>query len=135
MIVFRVEDSEGGGPYNGAKAPYWADRERAGINISSTTSNHPLPGDDISGWSDLSIDTRSKYLFGFASLAELESWFNEKARAYYRDLGFKVAKYEVGPRSLKRGGHQVAFNKDRAKLIERTELIIFEKDRQLELTF
>jgi len=127
MQVYRVEDEDGGGPYNGENAPTaftgdWIKLINGNINKDGNDLvNQPSPYRDIPEWAE-PFTGHKRYRFGFRTIEQLHSWFHDGARQELDRRGFKWAKYEVPDQWVHVGGHQVAFDARRAKLIERLPL-------------
>lgn len=103
-IVYRLEGKNNTGVYNGAHV------SKAGIP-STANSRQPMAWDD-----GLNYDL-STHRFGFMDIKQLKSWFNAHERRVLTDVGVKVKIFEVSKKSVRYGGHQLTFNKKRAKLI------------------
>ena len=103
-IVYRLEGKNNTGVYNGAHV------SKAGIP-STANSRQPMAWDD-----GLNYDL-STHRFGFMDIKQLKSWFNAYERRELTDVGVKVKIFEVSKKSVRYGGHQLTFNKKRAKLI------------------
>jgi len=103
MRVFRIEDDNSEGPYNGAtKIP--------GLGARHTDREHPCPWDD-------GISTECDDYFGFASLLDMARWFNSMERHELTEHGFSLAVYEAA--RVKAGKRQVAFYMPTAELVSR----------------
>lgn len=120
MQVYRVEDEDGGGPYNGRRSVNYDDLFGLGLGPELWERNPP-PRTDIPEWTDIDEDDRRKYKFGFASLDQLYNWFPpQMIKRLGMDRYFKVAVYEVpSDADILRGAHQIAFDKRVAKLVVR----------------
>lgn len=134
MLVYRVEDEHGCGPYNlEAVCPEWdEDYCTYGITAelilfrdelcerSKVLSAHPLPHEDgipVPPTSSLG-GRRWDYLFGFASLDQARDWFGPLLDGVtIPDVGFRVSVYEVDETFVHMGTRQVAFHPDYARLI------------------
>lgn len=127
MIVYRVEDEHGGGPYNGTRAPEpftagWvtiingATGERGNDPV-----NQPSPYIDIPEWKT-PFEGHKRFRFGFKTVEQMHNWFHDEARAELDRRGLKWAQYEVPDEWVDMGGHQVAFNYMKAKLVDRVPL-------------
>lgn len=132
MIVYRVEDELGGGPYNGDRAPdpwtrSWS-RIVNGHEVSDPV-HQPSPNSDIPEWRDSEYGGRAaKYRFGFASVEQVYKWFLEDARAFLKASGYGIAQYEVPDEFVLVGENQVAFSTKKAKLLQRLPI-----DDQMEM--
>ncbi len=103
MKVFRIENSNGTGPYRHSEIGSELCR------INSGTTNHPGPSSDKDSegkplcnflWQDRS------YIFGFASLEQLLAWFLDELELL-RSHGFVVSVYESS--QVVEGRFQVIF--------------------------
>lgn len=103
-IVYRLEGKNNTGVYNGSHV------SRAGLR-STANEYQPMAWDD-----GLNYDL-STHRFGFRDIKQLKSWFNAHERRVLTDVGVKVKIFEVSKKSVRYGGHQLTFNKKRAKLI------------------
>jgi hypothetical protein len=113
MLVYRVEDSEHGGPYNGSmKGSVRCELVHLFACMGDHEMRHPTPYEDIPGWRD--VTGRERFHFGFASLEQLRAWFSEHERSTLRRLGFGVAVYNVEPEHALTGMRQVAFDRSKA---------------------
>ncbi|MEU7570309.1 hypothetical protein [Micromonospora sp. NPDC049240] len=116
MLVYRVETSNGKGPYNGFNA--WdltiAQMARHG-EMSSSHANpktHPTPQADRS-WrlNPKSQDFGDRHLFAFASRADLVAWFGGWG-VHLQDCGYRVGVYRAPVAEVIAGRNQVAVNRD-----------------------
>lgn len=102
MLVYRVEDSEGRGPYR-KRAGYvheWSKDENGHNDY-----NHPSPYQDgLPGMWDM-----ESYICGFKSKAQLKAWFSEEELSNLEALGFSIKTFEVPKSDVKVGGKQVIF--------------------------
>lgn len=130
MKVFRVEDDEGNGMYNG-----WC-----ALQEMQERERHPIPGDDwelMSAVHKSKIDERcyevlsmndpceapDELLFGFASMEQLRFWiYKHEWIQRLKDEGFKLSVYEVEDGWAAHGRTQAVFIKDKATLINQIEL-------------
>jgi hypothetical protein len=113
LRILRVETPGGNGPYNGGYgAEYVALFEDQG-------DRHPAPTTDVPG---LMAIYDSGFRFGFKDHTQLDRWFDPPRRDYLRRHGFTVAAYDVPEGDVIFGGRQIAFRRDRAKLVERKSI-------------
>lgn len=102
MRVYRVEHGQT------RLGPYDPDTSPIPQSEMDTGPTHPSPVYDL----DIRALSRSMH-FGFLDTAQLWSWFSSYCQ-YLRGQGYVVAQYEVPNEAVIVGGHQVAFNKERA---------------------
>lgn len=98
MLIFRVEDKCGNGPY------------RRGDNLASLLANkhngdssHPTPILD-------GIENRQNYFCGFKDLDQLFNWFNPYTEIL-KKAGFAVSVYEIDKEYVLEGNYQVCFRR------------------------
>jgi hypothetical protein len=120
MIIYRVEDCEGGGPYNGKRKDAVRDAlPHLFCGFDECPDRHPMPHADIPNW-----DRYSGYHFGFASFDQLAAWFTPGERDTLRGLGFGIAVYAVPADYVMQGGRQAAFWRSKAaRAAELTPLV------------
>jgi hypothetical protein len=104
MLVYRVEDDKGCGPYRG-------DNHVDGMGEKHSDSDHPAPGDD--GLPFLPADTMH---CGFASLDQFKAWFDQHDRWDLGVNGFRLCVFESD--LVDHGDKQVMFHRERARLVE-----------------
>src|SRR5947209_7013840 len=108
MIVLRVENDKGIGPYAvGASNPY-----------DSLDDRHPVPGSEgLDPWM-FSVNTR----FGFSSKQELRAWFGWEDVPSLVAAGCVLAVYEVQNNRIRIGRSQLVFDCSCARLLRRESL-------------
>jgi hypothetical protein len=99
MIVYRVENKNGVGPYDGTSdGSLWQTRDHV-------EPSHPGPKDD-------GIDfERGEDYCGFASFEQLRDWFESEELVMLRKLGFRVRRISVPRSRVKFGKKQVVFRR------------------------
>ncbi len=107
MIVFRVENKDGRGPYS----------------VHGTTGqpfavdNRPMPDED--GLLPMATPNEWQRRYGFASITAYLDWFeSDDVRDRMHERGFHIVKYEVPEDSILIGGCQLLFDKTQAMMIE-----------------
>lgn len=118
MLVYRVENAAGGGPYQGNLQ--WHPS-------SENSRSHPGPYSDkllAPHWGQLWTHRRDEtYSFGFMSLDALLEWFYDPSwREHAEAMGYAIAVYEIDPEAeidgflgVYLGTTQLVFRKDRAR--------------------
>ena len=104
VLVYRVEDSEGGGPYFSVEEGVWnalssipdADDER-----------HPLPADE-------GLRYHRGLVCGFESVASAIAWFTSPVLAQLACLGLPLYGFTVPEEVVQWGNKQVVFDRDAA---------------------
>jgi hypothetical protein len=112
MLIYRIEDADGHGPF--ADGGMGRGEERA--------RSHPAPGRDraVRGWSSY-WDGRG--VFGCASLECVLQWFSAEALASLDKHGFMLNVYEVREQYVyTRLLHQVTFNAAQSHRLMSVEL-------------
>lgn len=105
MIVYRVENENGRGPYSTSH-----DFRHDLIDAHNYSRRHPTPNFP-------SLDAETIWLCGFASQESLNEWFNgwlEKLTS----VGFRVVRYDVPDEFVKNSDIQLIFQKDKAELVK-----------------
>jgi hypothetical protein len=129
MIVFRVEHSDGKGPYADRWA--WPTREEAPAFIRDIANSHELPGGDPhpSPWDDgLPGGIDNDEFFACHRIDLLLAWFFREGATDARKLaqvGLEVVVYEVRKRDVRKGGRQCVFFRDRAQVVGRWNPMAF----------
>lgn len=105
MLIYRIEDMNGGGIYRGdnnEKNPLgmWSsERHPAPHNDSLLVENiafHRSREADYEGWSTCGWIEVNEYRFGFSSTDQLRSWvYDDKWLWQMQQNGFRLAVYEV----------------------------------------
>lgn len=116
MLIYRVEHTDGNGPYSsrGADDTYrsFELREWAGsLCWKHNDEAHPGPSADGIGYMD------EVEVCGFVSRQKLTSWFREEMEALAR-FGFKIKVYDVPASAVRKGQRQCVFNRFEASLVE-----------------
>ncbi len=106
MIIYRVENEEGKGPYH-ANLP----------GISYLSYDHRPPSYTLEKWDVLEYDNMRKYHFGFPNLKALKEWFEEDFNRLAKH-GFWVNKYKGKGNVFDKTDKQLVFNKEKSILLE-----------------
>ncbi len=110
MIVWRIENEQGQGPYHGVPSLYRA------FNCEAN-SMHPSPGTDgIKNYRD------DEHVCGFISIGKMHDWFDRDYKKWLRKNEYLLAQYKAKPYNVKIGRKQCVFDKVRATLIERQRI-------------
>lgn len=106
MIIFRVENDDGIGPYHGNMGD-WCDGSH------NQMTGRPMPYEDNLDMNGLGWNHR----FGFDSMTKLLEWFSpiELRRLY--TLGWRVVTFHVPDDQVRIGCKQVVFKHDEAKVV------------------
>ena len=107
MLVYRVENNQGIGPYKVYPKPN-SIMELCEAHNSSRA--HPAPGADPG----LGVFMQKDYFCGFASEAVLKKWFHGW-RKHLRTAGFHMAVYQARKVLVSKYTGQVIFKKGLAK--------------------
>lgn len=110
MIVYRVEDGAGGGPYRGGR---WEDL--LGVLISGSSSAHPMPTED-----GIPIIGTKGWHCAFASIPQAKAWFDASECELMAERGFQLSVYDAP--KVEVGRHQVMFDPEPARFIEARDL-------------
>jgi hypothetical protein len=119
MKVFRIEDSNGIGPYSKG----WGCLDK--MFQSHSGLSHPSPFEEdlnvyeVDENGDESIER--PHFCGFPTLDQMKVWF-KGFRASLKKAGFKLSIYEVGHKDVQIGEKQLLFRRDAATLIQQLEI-------------
>lgn len=120
MVVWRVDNENGRGPYRGTGL---------GILCGFSSSNHPMPWEDIEGWCEK--NNKHEYIFGFESLQSLVGWFRDELDVLdNHHVDWSITKYKVHGNCVLKGKKQVAFKATKAVRLERLPIIKTVKEMQ-----
>ena len=78
-----------------------------------------MPCHDIPEWN---ARRHAGFVFGFASMDQLQNWFNAEERETLSGVGFSVVALEGDASQVLIGGHQVAFIADAAERLSTQSL-------------
>ena len=118
MHVYRVENTEGKGPYVGNTDFIYSLLEKVYGNARAhNDKNHPIPLDD--GISRAEYLMEQKACCGFLTKKQLKDWFSIELRRELSGHGFDVSVYEVEPGYVYTGNTQVLFFKENSKRLNR----------------
>lgn len=125
MLIYRIEDVDGGGMYRG-------DNSYANPVASSNSDRHPLPNDDsllmdnISFRMDQDVDPcdrhqhwtyflEDEFIFGFASVEQMRNWvYNDDWLVSLDHVGFNLTVYDVPENHICIGNTQAVFRRHEA---------------------
>lgn len=115
MIIYRVENKEGFGPYTTGSS--WSLIDEYEHDLDEYLINHP------GGYAEftfmLSWEELQKYSFGFESFSSLKKWF-KKDFLTLKKRDFCISTYET--EDFFAGKTQAIFNKENSKLVSRENI-------------
>lgn len=123
MVVYRVENEEGVGPYHSS----WYYHSEIGYLHSN--SKHPSIQTDkiIEGKiGRLSYDEYKKYFCGFKSLLQYKEWFSLRLRKLLKKHNFKLNIYKIDKRNVIQSDKQIVFKLSKAKFVKTIDLVTME---------
>jgi hypothetical protein len=109
MLVFRVENNSGVGPYTSGAVDT--------IDYSRLFSPR-CPGPLNDGIRRTDEDDH----FAFKDVSQLRKWFIKRIRGNLTKKGFSMAIYRVPDKLVKHGKRQVVFKKSRSRLLCKLQL-------------
>ena len=118
MIVYRIEDANGRGPYSLGVCR----KHDIGYD-GNKRCRHAAPCDE--GWDVfdaervLGITCHSSALFGFASKRQLVAWFPRDARAKLAAEGCTIVRYRVAKQNAHVSPTQCVFNRAKARRVRK----------------
>ena len=121
MLIWRIEDENGGGMYRGSGDGF----ARVAAECGDWASDrHPSPlRDAVLGFCDIDPDERDRWKFGFATLGQMRQWvYKAKWRKGLDELGYQLNCYRVPDGFANRSNFQAIFHEDHAVLVETREV-------------
>jgi hypothetical protein len=110
MIVWRVENSEGIGPYNAERTADCETFRIASLKGRADFWAQPAPWDgEFTGREQLRTTKRSPVLYGFPSLRAAVRWFGAKPIRELQKHGFELKKMRVTKAVVSNSGRQFVF--------------------------
>ncbi len=118
MYVYRVENASGEGPYQGGHISIddMYDRLVADVGEEGARSTQPNVFQD--SWDRPWRVPAGSHAFGFRTKGQMERWFTPSCRQLLADRQYFLVTYDVGAADVIFGGHQLVFDKSKAKLIQ-----------------
>lgn len=122
MLVFRVERSDGMGPYSIAPG---TNAQRSPND--PTGLNHPLPDED-EGLKGFPISSR--HVFGFVSMEQLLEWWPKENHCIFAgwnkhsSLKYGISAYEVPMEEVEVGDKQLVFIKESSTRLSWDEFVM-----------
>ena len=118
MLIYRVENSQGKGPYWGAAPMYLFENNRL----------HPAPQDDSKfmlnafrkGFAGniYLFATNQNIYFGFESIKQFKRWFFKNSVILdFHKYDFRIVVYKVSAKQVVLGNTQLAFVKENATVV------------------
>jgi hypothetical protein len=120
-LIYRIEKQDGNGPY--------ASRSRVDWGLTAPYEDrHPGPMSDPllrQKWTQLKLEYEAHlYSFGFKDEEQLRVWFYDKEWLQaMKAVGLRLTLWEVQDGFFHIGDTQAVFRKDKAILIQTSELI------------
>lgn len=112
MLIYRIEDESGKGPYIGVWKDEATGQSDAALSCSHADAEHPVASIDIGE------DFDKKHFCGCPSLEALEEWFDGWEEILFRN-GYFIVKYDIPDDQVLMGysGRQVGFVPDCTKTV------------------
>lgn len=112
MIVYRVENASGVGPYHGSM---WHPSRH------QNKLTHPNPMWDEGMCEEWARRVGgmygSQYVFGFKSMEQLHEWFNAEELEHVREYKYDIVAFEVAETDVIMGERQLAFVRASAQML------------------
>jgi hypothetical protein len=104
MIVYRIENESGCGPYFGSmNYSDWTD------GFHNAATGRPMPYED-----NITATDHSLFRFGFESMDKLTQWFTFAEIGRLLDQGFRVVSFQVDIQHTVIGNKQLVFKREQA---------------------
>jgi len=116
MLVYRIENDKGNGPYNSEWK--YVEKLRQEHNKDYKRPSPYLSNIDF----NFEIDK-----FGFINLRSYKNWFTTKWRTRFKKHNFKLNVYYVNKQNIKIGYYQLAFEQSECKFIKSLDPIEMRK--------
>jgi hypothetical protein len=115
MIVYRIADTYGRGPYQCLKGT-------EATLLDDCLMFHPCPNEDLR----IGRDIYRWEVCGFLTIESLTQWFGPNGRRFLHDNGFLLWVIDIDAPYLTIGERQVLMVKNQIKVVEKRSLIIEE---------
>lgn len=123
MIVYRVEDGEGRGPYR----CYCSNADLAQMWERHRGEQWPIPYRDRLLYDRMPHHTiEDQYRFCFASMTSFHAWFSDDDRDILHRADFRLSVYEVPAEQVVEGDKQALFKASEALRLSSTSLFSIE---------
>ena len=111
MIIYRIEDKNGEGPYHGdIDSSLWRKEKHC------YETGRPIPSKDgVNGFDFYKTFNADKHLFGFSSMKQLKEWFCDEEIEKLYEFGYNIYEFEIDSIDLELD-HQIVFDKNKCKL-------------------
>lgn len=113
ILIYRVENENGNGAYNG-------------IKINSYSDNNPSPFEDenIKNIFQRGKDDYFKrYKFAFKKVEDVFRWFGQDNLKKIKEKGFNISVYEVPKNLIITSRHQVCFKEESGRILKRMPIM------------
>lgn len=120
FLVYRIEDKNGTGPYQGKTSA-----DNSWLNKSICNHNaDKRPGPwQCTKIREMDMDYLKKHYFGFSTIKQLERWFTKTDRELLHNNGYRIAIYKVPKEYYMKATNQCVFIKEYSTLIKNIDLI------------
>lgn len=111
MIIYRVEDNYGQGPYGDNDIPL---RTLDKVRCTSRCPGASREGEPFwllekCAMAGTKVEHSSAYRFGFSSISQLSTWFTPEVLEEIFELGFRISRYNVDPDKVYQSKTQLCF--------------------------
>lgn len=119
MLVYRLEDDEGNGPY---------EYHSQGSKLHNSSHILPCPHSRSEKrqlrdfWNKTDYTLREHYQCGFSSLEQLFAWFDKRKLKCYHNQTIKISIYDVKETHMIDGYYQCIFLREDSRLAQRVSL-------------
>ena len=119
ILVFRVEQEDGSGPYWGKTLSKESWFSQSICNHNSNSRPGPYQCNKLR---EMNPNELKKYSFAFSTLKQLERWFTKTDRALLHENGYHISIYKVPKSFYIKTNNQCIFNKEHSILVKQINI-------------
>lgn len=119
FLVYRIEDKNGTGPYQGktSAADSWFKKSICNHNAEK----RPGPW-GCNALREMNEEHLKKYSFAFSTIKQLERWFTKTDRELLHNNGYRIAIYKVPKEYYIKATNQCIFIKEKSVLFKKIDI-------------
>ena len=121
MLVYRIEDGEGRGPFTTGKSIAYTVGHKC--HDGHSAGDPPNPSNDYHGGDLAERFCAGVHYCGFKSKAQLRRWFRSQAgRRALKKEGFHVSVFDIPKKEVLKGHWQIAFRRPAFDVVGKLDL-------------